>query len=186
MKILFTGATGFIGSYTAYALKEAFQCEIIAPVRKINGYKNTNVLSEKGIILKVGNFYEKDFINSIFQNNKIDYVIHLASLRGAGKGTWEDYLKINVKGTEYLLDSAYQNGIKRFIYCSSVGVWGTIPKKIPPDESTPYVGDSFYHKSKIESEKIVNNYIAKGLDAIMIRPTITYGMGDDGFPNTLG
>ena len=185
MKILITGATGFIGSYTAYAVKDFFNCDVIAPVRKTDGYKNTKSLAEKGIILKEGNFYEKDFLHSIFNENEIDYVIHLASERGAGKGSWEDYEKINVTGTKHLLDLSYENGVKRFIYCSSVGVWGTIPQKLPPDETTPYIGDSFYHKSKIEAEKIVNTFTDRGLDGIIIRPTITYGLGDDGFPSIL-
>jgi nucleoside-diphosphate-sugar epimerase len=42
-----------------------------------------------------------------------------------------------------------------------------------------------YHESKVLAEKKVHEYIEKGLDAYILRPAITYGIGDDGFPRTL-
>ena len=76
-----------------------------------------------------------------------------------------------------------QNG--KFIYCSSVGVFGTIPKELPPTEATERVGDNYYHLSKILAEEQLQKMTKDGLNLIIIRPTITYGIGDFGFPFSL-
>lgn len=185
MTILLTGITGFIGSHVAAELCVRFKCTIIAPVRNLKIDENRIRHSTPGINFKQGSFYQKELLNTIFRNNSIDYVIHLAAIRGNGKGNLEDYQMVNVKATEVLLDYAWRHQVKRFIYCSSVGVWGTIPSDLPPDESTPLIGDGLYHQSKMEAERLVSRFIEKGLDTIIIRPTITYGKGDDGFPARL-
>ena len=122
-------------------------------------------------------------MDSIFKEYSIDYVIHTAAIRGAGKAAYIEYQSVNVYATKILLEFACRYNVNRFLYCSSVGVWGTIPKIVPPDDRTEYIDDNFYHKSKIEAEKIVYKYCReKELDAVIVRPTISYGRGDNGFP----
>lgn len=50
------------------------------------------------------------------------------------------------------------------------------------NNETPYKDDNYYHYTKIACEKIINQAILKGLDAVILRPSITYGPGDNGFP----
>jgi nucleoside-diphosphate-sugar epimerase len=83
------------------------------------------------------------------------------------------------------LEESWRGGVRCFVYGSSVGVWGTTPRQVPPDVRTEYVPDTLYHASKIEAEKAVRRSREKGLNAIIVRPTITYGAGDAGFPATL-
>ncbi len=56
---------------------------------------------------------------------------------------------------------------------------------MPAGIETPLHGDNQYHQSKIAAEEAVQSYIQKGLNAYIVRPTITYGAGDDGFPQAL-
>ena len=182
MIVLLTGASGFIGSHIARELSREKAAVIIAPVRQTAKYKNRDFLSATNIMLKEGLFYDRNFLDFLFKKYAIEYVVHTAALRGSSKGSIQDYDNINVYGTEILLDYARRNNVKRFIYCSSIGVWGTIPNHNPPDNTTELVGDTLYHRSKIAAEKKIQNYIRDGYDAIIVRPTITYGVGDDGFP----
>ena len=179
--VLITGATGFIGSHVTERLLQDKTLGIVAILRKNN--VNIEGLSKKGVIVIEGNFYDKALVKRVFENHSINYVIHLAALRGAGSK--DDYFLINVLGTEYLLEQSHKHRIDKFIFISSVGVYGTIPKETPATLKTELVGDNAYHNSKILAEEKVKNFITRGLNANIVRPTITYGSGDDGFPNTL-
>jgi len=183
--ILITGGTGFIGSHITEKFLTDESYSIVAIVRRKKNYKNVEELKNKGAILAEGNFYDINFVEKIFKEFQIQHVIHIAALRGGGVSTKDDYYKVNVMGTETLLKASLKNGIKRFIFCSSVGVFGTIPKELPASLNTELNGDNEYHNSKILAEEKVQKFINMGLDAYIVRPTITYGKEDDGFPLTL-
>jgi nucleoside-diphosphate-sugar epimerase len=180
--ILLTGATGFIGSHVANKLLEDPSFQIVAIVRKKSAYKNTEELQSKGVFLVEGAFYDKTFLETIFHDHPIKHVIHLAAIRGEGSGVKEDYHKINVLGTEVLLEASLRNGVKRFVFCSSVGVFGTIPRTLPANLISPLNGDNLYHLSKILAEEKVRDFMHRGLDTCIVRPSITYGERDNGFP----
>lgn len=182
---LLTGATGFIGSHVAERLLLDGTWPVIAIVRGGRGYKNTAELAGKGVILVRGCFYEPDLLKSIFTSFPIRNVIHVAALTGEGKGCQKEYEKVNVRGTERLLAFSHSYGVEKFIYCSSVGVFGTIPPKAPADLITPLNPDNIYHCSKLTAEERVQDFMDRGLNAFIIRPTIAYGPRDRGFPSTL-
>ncbi len=183
--ILITGATGFIGSHVANKLISENRYNIIAIVRKNSKPKNIDALKQKGIIIEKGDFYNSDFIEKIFSRYPIAFVAHIAALRGGGMGAKEEYFTVNVKGTELLLEYSFKYKTKKFIFISSVGVFGTIPSELPANTNTKLFGDNEYHKTKILAEQKVLHFINKGLNAYIIRPTITYGADDNGFPSTL-
>jgi len=183
--VLITGATGFIGSHLTEKLLLENQYHVVAVVRKNKNHKNVIELKNKGVILVEGNFYDKKSLEEIFEKYSIQTLIHTAALRGGGAGTKEEYRKINVFGTEVLLEESFKRHVKKFIFCSSVGVFGTIPPKLPANLKTKLNGDNDYHHSKILAEGKVQEFINKGLNAFIVRPTITYGSLDNGFPATL-
>jgi len=183
--VLITGATGFIGSHVIEKLFLENQYQEVAIVRKARNYKNVIHLQNKGVILVEGNFYDKKLLKRIFNTFPIQNVIHVAALRGGGAGTKEEYYNVNVFGTEMLLEASLKHRIKKFIFCSSAGVFGTIPRELPANLKTELSGDNDYHISKIMAEKKVHEFTSRGLNAFIVRPTITYGKGDNGFPTIL-
>lgn len=183
--LLITGATGFIGYHVVRRLALEGSYQIVAIIKAGKKHRNVAELERLGVTMVEGLFYDKELLNRIFKEFSVRYVIHLAALRGSGAGSKEEYRIVNVIGTQLLLDASLSFRVKRFIFCSSVGVFGTIPRELPANTSTRLNGDSRYHISKILAEQKVNDYIAMGLDALIVRPTVTYGPGDDGFPRTL-
>lgn len=183
--LLLTGATGFIGSHVAERLLRDGQFRIIAIIRK---KKNRNIVGElekRGVIAIEGCFYDEVLLQNVFNNYRVTHVIHLAAIRGAGTGRDKEYDDVNVLGTEKILNASLMNGVRRFLFCSSVGVSGTIPSELPANEQTRMNDDNMYHRSKILAERKVEEYMKKGLDVIILRPTIVYGSGDNGFPAKL-
>ncbi|MFP4087208.1 MAG: NAD-dependent epimerase/dehydratase family protein [Desulfobacteraceae bacterium] len=182
---LITGATGFIGSHVAKRLLQDGTWPVIAIVRRGRGYKNTADLERRGTVLVRGRFYDPDLLDRLLKSFPIRNVIHIAALTGEGKGSRKDYNDVNVRGTDVLLSVSHRNRVDKFIFCSSVGVFGTIPVKLPADATTQVNPDNLYHRSKHIAEQRVYDFIDRGLNAYIVRPTITYGKGDTGFPATL-
>jgi len=182
---LITGATGFIGSHVAEKLLRDGSSPVIAIVRGGRDYRNTAELEKQGAILVRGRFYDQVLLNEVFRKFSIQNVIHIAALTGEGAGSQSDYHEVNVRGTAALLSTAHRHRVEKFIFCSSVGVFGTIPAEVPANLRTGLNGDNVYHRSKLAAEKRIYDFIDRGLNAFIIRPTITYGKRDSGFPSTL-
>jgi nucleoside-diphosphate-sugar epimerase len=168
-RILVTGATGFTGSHLCQALKDDYQ--VIALVR--NPDKAIFLKGEK-IEIKIADFTQPETLKNVCQG--IDTVFHVASAYREGKTTAKLFYAANVKGTEILLDDAISCGVKRFVYCSTVGVHGNI-KLIPADELAPIRPNDLYQQSKFSAEKLVQSK-KELIETTIIRPVGIYGPGD--------
>ena len=177
MKLLLTGSTGFIGKNVLSALLDG-NFEVIAPVRA-QSWEKVNK-SDKNLFSVTGDFWE-DSILGAYKEFAPEIIIHLAALRGEGLGNFDEYHRVNIAGTEKLVDYALENDTKLFIYCSTVGVYGTIPVTLPAGSETTPEPDNNYHLSKYQAEKIVTEKLKNKIPYIILRPTITYGPGDNGF-----
>ena len=180
-EILFTGALGFIGTNLLHKLaKENLKIHTLvrpgAPIPE--NLRNTLV-----------NPIFVDLEDTIELQNQVeilnfDTAFHIGAVRGGRNFTQQVYKKVNIDATEVLAKIAIKKSAK-FIFCSSVGVFGAIPKKLPPDENTERQEDNYYHYTKIEAESKLQNMIKEGLKLVIIRPSIVYGVGDFGFPYSL-
>ena len=176
-KILVTGSSGFIGSnligellqkgYTVYAIS-----------REKQNAKLFAAFSEYRPV--TGRFYDPALLNNL-KDETIDAVIHLAAIRGESPRPTSEYQQVNVAGTEAMLQFARKNNIPKFIFVSTVGVLGTIPKRQPAKADAPPNPDNKYHRSKWQAEQLVRRYHSRELQTLILRPTITYGPGDNGF-----
>lgn len=116
--------------------------------------------------------------------NEFTSILHIGALRGGRKASRDQYYRSNVSSTEQMVDYCLKTGCK-LVFCSSVGVFGAIPAELPANSQTPKNPDNYYHYTKIEAEKIIGKAILHGMQAAIIRPSITYGRGDHGFPYQL-
>ncbi len=182
MKILITGATGFIGRNV---LKELYQKknDITAIVRTKTPEKKLLKIKDKVNLVEI-DLADIKRLKEYLSKNSFDLIMHIGALRGGRKFDKKTFIKVNIDATEQLLLNAKENSSK-FIFCSSVGVFGAIPSELPANELTPRNPDNTYHFTKIESEKLIQKYSLRGVKAYIVRPAITYGKGDYGFPFTL-
>lgn len=105
------------------------------------------------------------------------FVFHLASAHLAVSLPEAEYWQINRDAALSLAEICRQAGIRRFVHCSSVGVYGEI-KDPPADETSPCRPDLIYEKSKLAGEQAVLAYQRQsGLPLTVLRPVWVYGPG---------
>ncbi len=100
----------------------------------------------------------------------------------ATKGSWSDYLEATIRGTDRVLAASVAVGVKRFVYISSLSVYGVAQLKDGElvTEGAPYEPHpgqrGYYAHSKIEAEKLVTRYAnEQGLPITILRPGTIYG-----------
>ena len=180
-KILITGAAGFIGHQVACEVNRKFDVYLL--VRPGTNPKRLGNLTEKATIIEADLRNIKKLREKI-NEHEFGAIIHIGAIRNRPHTTAEDYLKANVQATEQLALRAMETQAK-FIYFSSVGVFGSVPLQLPAGNKSIKISDNSYHDSKNKSEKLINKYVLYGLKAAIIRHTITYGPGDFGFTYSL-
>jgi nucleoside-diphosphate-sugar epimerase len=173
MKILITGASGFIGSFIVEeALKRGF--ETWAAMRKSS---SKAYLQDERIHFIELNLSSKEQLVEQLRGKEFDYVVHAAGVTKCLNKA--DFRRINTQGTKNLADALIelQMPLKRFVFVSSLSVFGAIKEKMPYDEiretDTPQPNTE-YGRSKLEAEKYLDS-IASHIPIIMLRPTGVYG-----------
>jgi nucleoside-diphosphate-sugar epimerase len=173
VKVLVTGATGFIGGSLASRFGEAgWQVDVL--VRPASLKKLQVQPSGKLIHADLGG----DLTDLGKHLGIYDVVYHAAAIRDRWGVSPADYHRVNVNGTIRLLH-ACQGRARRFIYISTVGVYGGLQAR-GIDENypvNPQMSKGLYHKSKALAEQITRQQ-APAVEVVIARPTITYGPGD--------
>ena len=141
MKILVTGGAGYIGSHTCVELLNAGYDVVVMD----NLYNASEKAIERveQITGKKVTFYKTDMLDregvkKIFDNEKIDAVIHFAGLKAVGESVHKpiEYYHNNMTGTLILCDEMRNHGVKNIIFSSSATVYGD-PAEIPITENCP-------------------------------------------------
>ncbi len=179
MKVFLTGATGYIGNRLALHLAEN-NYEVHALVRNI---KSENIPVHSNILLFEGNLNNSDSIEKAIAN--CEYVFHTAAFTKLTCSNVEEFYNVNVQGTANVLNAAKNNGVKKFIFTSSVSVFGpsqpnSLIVEIHPRMSS-YAND--YELTKTIAENLVLEYNKKGLPGIILNVSRVYGPGKTGFSN---
>lgn len=150
--ILVTGSRGFVGKRLVERLRE-------------KGY----AIKEFDISLG-SNILDKEKISEALEG--VDSVIHLAAILDERA---DKLMEVNVKGTENLIEECSKKQIQKFVFLSSVGVYGSY--KGVANEDAPAEPITLYERSKAKAEKIVLSY-QEIMPVVIVRPAIAFG------PNT--
>ena len=170
MRVLITGAGGFIGSHLVDS-----QLEYGYDVRAVDLHLDLLRHQEANPHLEAirGDITEKHLVQKLVEG--IDIVYHLASAHLDVSLSDEQYRRVNVGATLSLLEAARQAGVKRFVHCSSVGVIGDVQDP-PADESTECHPVNIYERTKLEGERIALDFASRtGFPVVVVRPAWVYG-----------
>ena len=165
MKVLVSGATGFIGSRLVICLrKKKYDLKFLSRSLQSNETIHCDI--------------EKDSIPHIALSN-VDTVFHLAGLVHDSRETSETkgrYYKINVNATVDLAKLAVKAGVKKFVFVSSVKAGGSSESKEYLDENNSSNPDDVYGKTKREAElKLLKIAHESNMHVSIIRPSLVYG-----------
>ncbi len=163
MKILISGASGFIGSHLKRRLKK--EGHIVYGLGRSPGQEIRLDIRDTRKVL--------EFI----KEEKIETVFHLSAALGSHPGGEKYIMEVNYRATRDLAEGLKGSPV-RFIFFSSTGVHGDVPMGKPADETTPPSPISPYERSKALAEEAVLEAREKGLMAWIIRPGWVYGPGD--------
>ena len=169
--ILVTGCAGFIGSSVCKSLKKNY---------KIYGFDDFSTGSKKNIIKEINLINHKKFNQRKILKSKIKYdaIIHCAGQSSGEKSFWNpnDDHKRNFILTKNMVDFAAQNRIRKFIFTSSMSVYGDVNGMAKT--SLNCSPKSFYGLNKLLSEKYIS-YFHNKIDFTILRLFNVYGPGQN-------
>lgn len=179
MKILITGADGFIGSHlTEVLVEQGYDVRAFVLYNSFNSWGWLD-RSPKHICNSLdvfaGDIRDPHGVKEAMKG--CDAVLHLAALIAIPYSyhSPDTYVDTNIKGTLNVLQSARELGVRRVIHTSTSEVYGTA-RFVPITEEHPLQGQSPYSASKIGADQLAYSFYASfGLPVVIARPFNTYG-----------
>jgi len=170
-RVLVTGATGLVGSAIVRALVGRKR-----PVRVLaRDPERARVLFGPSVDVATGDLRHPGSLYPACEG--IEEIYHVAGVVDTHTHGGAEILDTNVEGTGRLLRAAHATGVSRFVYTSSVSVYGDrLPLGVAED--APFNPAGIYGMSKVRAERLVQEAGAAGLHAVIVRPCIVYGPGD--------
>jgi uncharacterized protein YbjT (DUF2867 family) len=151
MKVLITGATGFVGPVVANAIADAGH-ELRVLERKPGTWKEAGIRCQEAV---QGDMTDPDSLRHAVQGR--DVVVHLVAIR---QGKPEAFRRVMIEGTRSLLDVSKEAGIRRFVLMSALG---------PSEETKDLVP---YYNAKWTMEQDTK---ASGIEHVIFRPSFIFG-----------
>lgn len=175
LKLLVTGATGFIGSRLCLQAHRlgidvlaTGRAEIADEIERLHELRAANVAMEIGLL------QDAELARRVLQGRNA--VIHLAAAQHESQMPDAYFRSVNVEATSTLLQACREARIKRFVYGSTMGVYGSAGEGVI-DENTPTRPENIYTRTKLDAEELVRS-CAPHFETCVIRISETYGPGD--------
>lgn len=179
MKVLVTGADGFIGSHlTEELVKKGYQVRAFVYYNSFNSWGWLDTFSRdlmEHIEIFQGDIRDPNGVEESIKG--MDAVFHLAALIAIpfSYHSPDTYVDTNIKGTLNVLQAARKLQIKRVLVTSTSEVYGTA-QYVPIDEKHPFQGQSPYSATKIGADRLAESfYRSFQLPVTIVRPFNTYG-----------
>jgi nucleoside-diphosphate-sugar epimerase len=172
MKVLVTGGSGFVGGAVARLLRRRGH-----EVRSLSRREHPD-LARDGIPEFFGDLLDLDAVRAACRG--ADAVVHCAAKVGLW-GPYDEFHRVNVKGTESVLRACQELGIRKLVYTSSPSVVFDGRDVEGWDESAPYSRrfDSAYSRTKATAEEMVLSSNTASFGAVALRPHLVWGPGED-------
>ncbi|MSP60052.1 MAG: NAD-dependent epimerase/dehydratase family protein [Myxococcales bacterium] len=175
MKVLITGATGFLGSWIARELIAAGHTAR-ALVRRTSSLAN---LEKLNVERAEGDVLDRASVERALEG--CDAVIHTAGVAHFLPGDNERMYAVNAGSVEIVLGAALAAKVTRAVLTSSTAVMGGSRERRVADESTPGNAEALgidYFISKLRGERAALALVARGLPLCVLRPVVALGPGD--------
>lgn len=167
MSVLVLGGAGYIGSHAVYQLIDQGESVVIVDNLETGHYE---AVHPKATFYE-GDIRSFDFLNSVFERESIEAVIHFAanSLVGESMEKPLKYFDNNVYGTQVLLQVMVEHHVKKIVFSSSAATYGE-PKSVPIIETMPTNPTSTYGETKLIMEKLMKwTEQAHGINYVSLR-----------------
>jgi len=176
MKVLVTGGTGFIGSHSVKALKDAghwVRVLIRSPEKARTVFENLGV--EPDDIVQ-GDIVDEDSVKKAVEG--CDAVIHTAAMVSTAEKHAEQLRQVNVGGTKNVIDCSLAAGVKKIIYVSSVSALFNVNDASMNEDTPVSNSETPYGRTKVSCENYVRELQSKGAPIITTYPTGVVGLDD--------
>ncbi len=169
MTALVTGATGLVGYAVARALLDAG-----TPVRAlVRDHERAKLLPE-GAEPVAGDVTDASSLEIPMKD--VETVFHAAGVPESYQRDEKIFDRVNVDGTRNVLGAAKWAAVRRVVHTSTLDVFGaerhgTLSESFPDPQPKP----SAYERSKVAAEKVVDEFVAEGLDVTIVNPAAVFG-----------
>lgn len=178
MKILVLGGAGYIGSHTVSELVDAGE-EVVIVDNLETGH--IEAVNQKAVFYQ-GDIRNRDFVDSVFEKENIEGVIHFAANSLVGESMTDPlkYYDNNLNGTKVLLQSMVAHGVDKIVFSSTAATYGE-PESIPILETDRTEPTNPYGETKLSMEKMMKwTGVAHGLRYVALRYFNACGAHVDG------
>ncbi len=177
MKLLVTGGTGFIGSHLAEeGRRRGADVVVLGLTDRPEEKANAALLTGLGAEVISGSITDAELCRRAARG--ATHIFHLAvAMREGGKSD-EFFETINLDGTRHLLQAATTERVQRFVYCSTIGIYGHRAPGITSEDS-PLAPGNIYERTKVAAERLVRDFAENcALPSVVLRPADVYGPRD--------
>jgi len=177
VRLLVTGGTGFIGSHLAEeGRRRGADVVVLGLTGRPEEQANAALLSRMGAEVLSGSITDPELCRRAARG--ATHIFHLAvAMREGGKGD-EFFESINLDGTRHLLEAASLQRVERFVYCSTIGIYGHKALGITREDS-PLAPGNIYERTKVSAELLVRDFAEHcGVPSVILRPADVYGPRD--------